>query len=301
MAMAASEIYTENNEIAVWEYPTEYTGAEAVAKYPGGVTIDMVSYDSTTKKFSFTGGTWNAWKITGGRTDSGNISGYSVELKDVVSGEAYGQWLDVNGAYTGNGNANGNRVKLVNSIVKNVYGSHCNNGEAQNNIVTLENSTVYSYLYGGLGAILNVTGNTLNLYGANSAYEVANFETINIKEAKWGTPALRLTGPDGIKNTNGTRPTINTVDINFSNLNELPVKGTYTILIQNKMANYPTNNIAYGRYTVGTTLEGTGTASVADGDNDGTADDLIYTADTGSEASGGAGGSSGGPTAREQT
>ncbi|WP_407400044.1 autotransporter outer membrane beta-barrel domain-containing protein, partial [Anaerovibrio sp.] len=46
---------------------------------------------------------------------------------------------------------------------------------------------------------------------------------------------------------------------------------------------------------------GTGTASVADGDNDGTADDLIYTADTGSEASGGAGGSSGGPTAREQT
>ena len=249
----------------------------------------MVTYTPATKTLSITGGTWNNWKIKGGNKDSGDISGYKVRLENVVSSESYGKWLEVEGAFTNNGTATGNFVELVNSKVASVTGGVSYNSSATGNTVTLENSTVFRFVQGGSGVGDQITGNTLNLYGANTVGDmgVSEFQTINIKSAKWGTPALTLKGYKGIENN----PTIDTRNISFTNLAALPVVGTSTTLIKNKMTGY-TGEILSGKYTVGTTLEGTGTASIS-------GSDLIYTVATGTEDNGGDNNS--GPKAREQT
>ena len=98
---------------------------------------------------------------------------------------------------------------------------------------------------------------------------MSNFEKIYITEAKFGTPALILNG--SIQNN----PTIDTRGITFTGVDALNA-GQKTILIQNNMTNYPAEKILSGKYKVGTTLEGLGTASISD-------DDLIYTIDKGTK------------------
>lgn len=100
---------------------------------------------------------------------------------------------------------------------------------------------------------------------------VQNFETVNITGAKWGTPVLTFTGTNGImKNQDGTWPTINTDGIAFSGVDALK-KDEKTTLIKNRMADFG-GEIKSGKFTIGTALEGKGTASIS-------GDDLIYTVD----------------------
>ena len=214
------------------------------------------------------------------------------------------QLTQVAGAYLSHsGNANGNHVIISGGTIKGaIYGGYTGGFEGQgsaiNNSVTLNGVTLSeAKIYGGYdqnGTGDVVTGNTLNLSGVNTAQSIANFDTVNIKSAVWGTSALTLTGDGIVQHADGTWADIDTRNIAFTGINALPAKGEHTILIKNSMTNYPTANIKSGKFTVGTTLEGTGTASLADGDNDGEADDLIYTVN-------GAADENGGMTVQEQT
>ena len=151
-------------------------------------------------------------------------------------------------------------------------------------------------VYGGFGLGTSeepsdmVTGNTLNLSGENTVTEVVrNFETIKIENVKWGTPVLTFSENGTGIGQNRVRPgeaqgswaTIDASNIVFSGVDALK-QGQTTTLIKGGMTNYQ-GTIKSGKYKIGTTLEGTGTASKQNAD-------LIYTIDTGA-----------GMTAREQT
>ncbi len=228
--------------------------------------------------------------------DSAATSGNVVNMTGGVVERLYGAWTLEAGSSTSSNTV----VISGGTIEKKVYGGYVvNGGEAINNIVTLNGVELTGVgIYGGgkddgqEGDV--VTGNTLNLSGANTARAVQNFATINIIGATWATPALTVTGDGIVQNADGTWADIDTRNIAFTGINALPAKGEHTILIKNSMTNYPTANIKSGKFTVGTTLEGTGTASLADGDNDGEADDLIYTVN-------GAADENGGMTVQEQT
>ena len=267
--------------------------------------------NATNNTVTISGGTVTARVIVGGSADRGNATGNTVTVSSDVTGVIYGGCTadgtagdatgnkvtlkgatakvtgDVCGGYAKNssGAVTGNIVTLNGATVTgNVYGGYAQGGSGAvtGNIVTLNGATVTGNVYGGgtgtggeKGTGELVTGNTLNLSGVNSARSIGNFDTVNIKSAVWGTPALALT--DAI----GTVNTIDASDIAFSGVDALSA-GETTKLIENKMANYQ-GTIKSGKYKLGTTLEGTGKASVS-------GDDLIYTIDTGA-----------GMTAREQT
>uniref|UniRef100_UPI00388DEC3E autotransporter outer membrane beta-barrel domain-containing protein n=1 Tax=Anaerovibrio sp. TaxID=1872532 RepID=UPI00388DEC3E len=171
------------------------------------------------------------------------------------------------------GNAKKNTVELINSTAVKVTGGTGNGGYATDNSVYMTDSKVTETVQGGdsgNAVIDKVSGNTLYLAGANTiGGDVSNFEKIYITEAKFGTPALILNG--SIQNN----PTIDTRGITFTGVDALNA-GQKTILIQNNMTNYPAEKILSGKYKVGSTLEGLGTASISD-------DDLIYTIDKGTK------------------
>ena len=205
--------------------------------------------------------------VYGGFTANGSASGNSVTINGKVNQNVYGGHGD---------GATGNFVTVTGKVNGNVYGGGCIYGEPATgamtgNQITLNGAAVTGDVYGGYNSTGDlVTGNTLNLSGANSAQSIGNFDTVNIVSAKWGTPALTLTGNIGTVNN------INTDGVVFSGIDALPAKGENTVLIKNNMTGY-TGNITSGKFKVGTTLEGEGTASVS-------GDDLIYTVDTDSTA-----------------
>ena len=195
---------------------------------------------------------------------------------------------------------------LDHATVENAYGGFAQNGDAINNTVFMTDSTAWKVRGGyGKAGYNRVTGNTLNLSGANimrgSSAGISDFETINIKNATWGTPVLTFLDRAGnyctgiSENTGGGYAVINTDGIVFSSVDALK-QGQTTTLIKSGMTNYQ-GTIKSGKYKIGTTLEGMGKASVVDGDiytDESTPPyqqkDLIYTIDTGA-----------GMTAREQT
>ena len=201
--------------------------------------------------------------VYGGYAMRGNATGNTVTLMNTSTLGKYGI-VNVYGGYTTNGNATGNTVTLEGSQVNKVYGGYTGGGNATHNTVRLINSTVHS-VYGGNTATF--TGNTLNLLGANLVSgTVENFETINIRHARWGTPAL--TGP---ANAIQGQPAINADGIIFSDVPRVRVN-MGTTLIKNAMtaAAYPDQNVSF---RFGTTLKGTGTAK-KDGN------DLVFTVNT---------------------
>ena len=209
-------------------------------------------------------------------------------------------------------NVEGYTLVLDHAVVGSAYGGYADKGNAINNTVYMTDSTAGNVLggYGKAGPYDRVTGNTLNLSGANIVRgymaEISEFETINIKNATWGTPVLTFSDSRGYycsgitENKGGGYATINTDGIVFSGVDALSA-GQTTVLIKNIKYNgtpgYLSDKIKSGKYKIGTTLEGTGKASVVDGDtytDDLTPPyqqkDLIYTIDTGA-----------GMTVREQT
>lgn len=223
----------------------------------------------------------SAYVVTGGTSQSKNATNNKVYLIDSTA-EGY----VAGGTVTTSGDATGNLVSLTNSEVKGdnaqgimggqvVAGGNGAKGNLTNNKVSLTNSKAPN-VYGGYAVAGNgdiVTGNTLDLFGTNTVTgQVTNFATINLKDAVWGKPVLTLSGTGIAQNKDGSYATIDTRGINFSGVDALS-KGENTILIKNKMTGY-TGEILSGKYTLGTTLEGLGTASLS-------GDDLIYTIDTG--------------------
>ena len=228
----------------------------------------------------------------GGRSSTGDATGNHVELTHVqVSGS--NSWGNiVVGGWTADKEASGNFVTLTDSTTGAVLGGYADNlgtKTGDNTVTLLGGNTVNGDLLGGGntdgGSV--VTGNVLNLSGANivnagtgvtfNSGTVKNFETINIVSAAWGTPVLTLNGAGMAQNANGTWATIDAQGITFTGVDALNA-GQKTILIKNKMTGFG-GTILSGKYKVGTTLEGTGTALIADGDSDGDNDDLIYTID----------------------
>lgn len=177
--------------------------------------------------------------------------------------------------------AEGNVVMLDNSTVTGqLIGGFAFGGDAKNNKIILQNSTVNGSVLGGFATNASaadnvdnsvfVIGNTLELSGVNAVNNgtVSNFDNIRITSAKWGTPVLTLTNASlqSVSDTN-----IDTRNIVFTDVNALQTGGG-TVLIKNGMTGYQ-GTISSGKYTVGTTLQGTGTARIS-GDN------LVYTVDT---------------------
>ena len=243
---------------------------------------------------------YSAW---GGYAEAGDATNNKVFLKD-KSFPAF-----VYGGYSRNGNATDNKVFMTDSKTSSVYGGYSQNGNATDNKVFMTDSKATS-IYGGFGANNCpdlVTGNELHLSGENTVIyinsdkpgTVQNFETIFIENVKWGTPVLTFDKDAyGIvqnkkrhDETEGSWATIDASNIAFSGVDALSA-GETTVLIKNiaytdnadnKKPGYLSDKIKSGKYKIGTTLEGTGKASVS-------GDDLIYTIDTGA-----------GMTAREQT
>ena len=269
---------------------------------PDGATVEHSGKTLTVKNYNWQGNNPNDdryWFMYGSQSNSQSISGYTLTLDGAQVYAANGGWtgggdasgnhvtlknnsyteMGVTGGYSDeNGNADGNTVDLIDSkvggdIIGGYAAASSGTYTAINNTVSLTNSTVGANVYGGfrfnngLGDV--VTGNTLNLSGANSAKSIANFATVNIKSAVWGTPALTLTGNIGTVNN------INTSGIIFSNLDALKEAGENTILIQGGMTDYG-GTITGTTYKVGSTLQGKGHAEL-DGAN------LKFIADTTAE------------------
>ena len=231
-------------------------GGNANNKVVSGNTVDGTNIETNKE-------------IRGGISHNNQASSNTVLLKNSTVGSVYGS--------DGSTGANNSSVTLENTTVnESVYGGRTYTGTAIGNTVTLKNSTITNYIYGGYNndsATDVVTGNTLDLFGTNTVTgQVTNFETINLKAAEWGKPVLTLSGTGIMQNQDGSYATIDTRGIAFSGVNALST-GQNTILIKNKMTGY-TGEILSGKYKVGSTLEGLGTASLS-------GDDLIYTIDTG--------------------
>ena len=292
--MTVGDEYYDNTHDVSNNTVTVTGSANIQADIDGAVTNNgtadsnhVIIEDGTVNKDSGTG------HICGGRSNGGGdatnntvtISGGTVTVRAIIGGSA-----------SNGGNATGNTVMVSSDVTGVIYGGCTADdtaGDATGNKVTLNGATVTGDVYGGgtfTGTFTRtgdlVTGNTLNLSGASTVNKIGtqnpgkvqNFQTINIVEAKWGTPVLTLNGAGIVQNANGTWATIDASDIAFSGVDALSA-GETTKLIENKMANYQ-GTIKSGKYKVGTTLEGTGKASVS-------GDDLIYTIEPG--------------TAREQT
>lgn len=126
------------------------------------------------------------------------------------------------GTIDGSYSANGNTLILNNCQLANldVFGGY---GEsATNNTVVLRNSSVKGVSNKRPASDGDtITGNVLNLYGENSIVQGAVcLETINIKEAKWGTPALKALNANGIiwNYADHELPTISTEGITFTGI-----------------------------------------------------------------------------------
>lgn len=199
-------------------------------------------------------------QIAGGYTVMGDATGNSVTLTRTA-----GVVVPVYGGYTGNGNATNNKVVLENVEADDVYGGFTMSGNTTHNTVRLVNSTVHS-VYGGN---CSVTGNTLNLLGSNRVKvdgTVNNFETINIRHAIWGRPAL--TAPANAINGN---PTINVDGIIFTNVPRVKADMETTLIKNALTANYPDQEVSF---RFGTTLKGTGTVVKKD------ENDLVFIVNT---------------------
>ena len=246
-------------------------GGQSNSSAVEGYTLNLSGVKGT---FSAEGGNTNSNTVSGNTVDGTNIETNGAIRGGIsMNNQAYSNTVllknstvgSVSGSEGGTG-ANNSSVTLENTIVnENVYGGGTFSGTATGNTVALTNSTITGSIYGGYNNMNSnsatdlVTGNTLNLSGVNTAQSIANFDTVNIKSAVWGTPALTLTG--NIETVNN----INTSGIVFSNLDALKEVGENTILIQGGMTGYG-GTITGTTYKVGSTLQGEGYAEL-DGGN----------------------------------
>lgn len=214
--------------------------------------------------------------VYGGYTGgNGKAMNNKVVLENAKADNVYGGYVNSDKSLF----AEGNTVVLNNSKADDVYGGYVNSaiGNTGNNTVRLVNSTVHS-VYGGN---CSVTGNTLNLLGVNRVNDtVKNFETINIRSARWGRPALykidtetlQIVSPT-ITNTQSPQPTINADGIIFTNVPR--VRAAMDTVLIPKLGNSYTGQIPKEtHFRFGTTLQGKGKTKIDD------SGDLVFTVNT---------------------
>ena len=169
---------------------------------------------------------------------TGNVAGGFSQSTPAVKNHATLTDSTVEGSvYGGCGSAAiGNTVTLTRSkVTENVYGgcAYFKSEPATGNTVSLTNATIIGTVYGGYhdgdttGDL--VTGNTLNLFGANSAAGIQNFETINITGTTWDKPVLTLNGAGIMQNKDGSKAKI---ALAFENPETIPDGAAMNNLIQ---------------------------------------------------------------------
>ena len=194
-------------------------------------------------------------RICGGRSNYGGdatnntvtISGGTVNVGSIIGGYLGDtiDWTTGETLYNLTGKATGNKV-IINgaSVTADIYGGWRGpNGDGAgaavtNNIVTLNNATVTGSVFGGFcdndnynGTVDIVTGNTLNLSGANTVGgTVKNFETVNLKSAAWGTPVLKLTGAGMAQNNGGAKAKIDASTLAFANPETIANRDTMNLI-----------------------------------------------------------------------
>ena len=181
-------------------------------------------------------GTWladdNIVTVNAGVTVTGSVYGGSTGGNTGENHSASRNYVTINGAVTGDvyggrcgdeGSASNNHITVSGGTVGGkIYGGFVYRGDtagSANNEVTLNDArvtgTVYGFDVGDGGLADRINSNTLNLSGANTVGGIANFATINITGAVWGTPVLTL--GSAITNKGGSYPTIDASKLTFAN------------------------------------------------------------------------------------
>ena len=200
---------------------------------------------------TITGGTINV-DVHGGESTQGQATGNIVTITggtikgNVYGGDSFYSQASGNTVTITGGTINGNSV--------NVYGGHSESSAATGNTVNLGGASLTTGIYGGYSDIGedSITGNVLNLYGANSVGGVCNFEKITLDEKlAWNTTKPVLSA--------GSFSNFGGLDITAAtNLTAATTPGTMTLL-QGTSGNFNTLNLTYknGTTTATAALGGT--------------------------------------------
>ena len=224
--------------------------------------------------------------LYGGRAKNGNASGNTVNS----TGSINAQRVNVYGGRADAGEANENKVYLTGGTFNGnveVYGGYGNTSASNNELyvagsVNLDNTA----LYGGQNAS-TMTGNRLIFGFEGKAWtpdnytikSVNNFSTIRFDNATWGK-TITITNFANAS-TDSTDPTVTKIDatkVAFSGVDALSRGDSYDMLTIKTISSGSIElTSTSSTYTLGTTLQGTGTVSISDKTGDGNNDTVTYT------------------------
>ena len=219
---------------------------------------------------------------------NGGHSGGNGDTKDnktTVTGSKIGGYgeataADDNTVFLGGGSVMGNTVTspiLGVTIDGGVYGGYSVSGTTRNNDVNLYGDADISManLFGGN---LEATGNVLNLGltvdntpkpwtgGGQEVKNIANFENINFTVVPWDETKAAVTINDG-EASDLSKATVGAEDVTFTGVKSLAVNDTMTFLDQSKTDKKATSVTENSDFTLGMSVEGTGTVSLDDKQN----------------------------------
>ncbi|MBE6099845.1 MAG: autotransporter outer membrane beta-barrel domain-containing protein [Anaerovibrio sp.] len=218
----------------------------------------------------------DCWMVFGGHSmpdavaGSGNSEYNNVDIKNSqILGAVSGGCSEKGASCNNIVSVENSEIQAFGGEVMGVSGGSTIAGNATNNTVSLKNAVVGGLVQGGLiyrnegysGVIDVVTGNTLNLSGANTVSDldwnkvlaviypgatiddvpeemlawgygqITNFKTINIKEAKWGTPVLTINGTKGIiANADQSKAAIHGEELTFTNPENVVAGGSMNLV-----------------------------------------------------------------------
>ena len=179
-----------------------YDGVNPNAKTYAGVSYGGNTAEKNTMTLTGIASGKTVKYLSGGRAEgaskvvSGVVQGGAVNNTVNLVGTGAGTLEEVYGGYIGKAtnaaNAAGNTVNIAGGTAKNVYGGYTNGtGKTTGNIVNIgytdkngafhavaDGTKVTGTIYGGSKSD-DVTGNTLNVRGAITAGQIANFEKLN--------------------------------------------------------------------------------------------------------------------------
>ena len=204
--------------------------------------------------------------------------------------------IRVSGGYSKNGSANENIVTISGGTFNgdvNVYGGYGDTSASNNKIyvagnVNLDKASLYGgYIPEETETPNIITGNMLIFGYDNKAWtpsnytinSVNNFSTIRFDNATWGKTITINTFSNA--STDSTVTKIDAAKVAFSGVDVLAKGDHYDMLtigtiLSGSIALASTSST----YTLGTTLEGTGTVSISDKNSDGKDDTVTYTIDS---------------------
>ena len=202
-----------------------YDGVNSNAKTYAGVSYGGNTAEKNTMTLKGIASGKTVQYLSGGRAEgaskvvSGVVQGGAVNNTVNLVGTGAGTLEEVYGGYIGKAtnaaNATGNTVNIAGGTAQNVYGGYTNGtGKTTGNIVNIgytdkngafhavaDGTKVTGTIYGGSQSD-DVTGNTLNVRGAITAGQIANFEKLNFAVNK-DTAGKTLLSINGTAATTG--------------------------------------------------------------------------------------------------